>query len=83
MRIKRKKAYAIRGAIHEIEGTMKCDRSQIAEMERDLIATACVALWEVDLKRVISCLSRLTKCSPERREAWGSVLGMTLEALKS
>lgn len=83
MRIKRGQAYTIRSAIHTAEKQIPGnDRSQLAEFERDLIATACCALWDVNIKKLVSCLSRLTNGSPERRDNWKSLLDLTLTTLQ-
>jgi len=83
MRLKRRQVYAIRDAIYQTESLIsRSDRSQIAEYERDLCATACVALWDQDVPRVLSCLRRLTKAAPERRTKWENVLALTMELLQ-
>lgn len=82
MRVKRSQAYNLRNTIHEVERKIPSnDRGQLAEWERDLIATACVALWDVDMKHLLSCLRRLTS-SPERKEAWEQVLKMAKEMVQ-
>lgn len=81
--LKRKQVRTIRGAIFDAEQTLKGDRSQIAEYERDLAATACVALWDLDVPRLLSCLRRLTKGSPTRRAKWEAVQALTLEILQA
>lgn len=74
-KIKRSHAYILRGLIHETEKKIPSnDRSQIAEWERDLSANACVALWDVNIKTLLSCLRRLSG-SPERGDLWSQVLG--------
>lgn len=75
-KLKRSAVYNLRNAIHEAERKISLnDHSQLAEWERDLSATACVSLWELDVKRVLSCLRRLAR-SPERKSAWEGVLSM-------
>lgn len=75
-RLKRSHAYSLRNAIHEAERKIpSTDRSQLAERERDLAATACVALWDIDVRHLLSCLRRLAD-SPERKSEWEGVLNM-------
>jgi len=84
MRLRRRQVYAIRDALHQAEFLIpRQDRSQIAEYERDLVATACVALWECDVARVLSCLRRLTKAHVDRRAAWMNVLNLALDTFQS
>ena len=81
MRIKRRQVYAIRDAIHAVEKTIH-GSNQLAEWERDLAATACCALWDVDWVKLLSCLRRLSGGAHERRAAWGEVLSLATEAVK-
>lgn len=65
----------IRSAIHQIELTMKSDRSKIAERERDLLTQCCVSLYDKGYTRVVRQLRRLT-ASQERGKQWLQVLAM-------
>jgi hypothetical protein len=74
-KIKRKHAYALRNVLSDIETSIpKDDRSPIAQRERDLIATWAVAMWDLDMKRMVSCMSRLASLESPRaekiRDAW-------------
>ncbi len=71
----RNKKHAIRSALYVIETTIPKARTQINEWERDLIATANCAIWDADMRKLVSCLRRL-QASPERAEAYAKALGM-------
>lgn len=67
--LKRAHVYNLRSEIHAMERTLKSKgRNQKDESERDLIATACVSLWDLAsqtlqrkaFQRLLSCLTRLT-----------------------
>jgi hypothetical protein len=78
--IKRRQVYAIRNAIADVEAMIpKTDRSQVAEWERDLAATACCALWELDVYRLVSCLRRLSEGSPERQTTWAMLYDLIVQ----
>lgn len=66
--LKRSQIYTLRSQIHTIDRQIQ-GSSQKAETERDLSATACVALWDLDVKRLTRCLRRLTLL----REDWRGV----------
>lgn len=60
MRVKRSQVFGLRNAIGDVYSLLeRSDHSQIAEYQRDLVAQSCVALWELDLRRLFSCLRRL------------------------
>lgn len=70
----RNKMHAIRDALYQIETSIpKVDRSQIAEWERDLIAVACTAVWDGDLKTIHRCVRRL-QGSPQRRQQYDQLM---------
>jgi hypothetical protein len=78
--VKRRQVYAIRNAISDVEAMIpKTDRSQVAEWERDLSATACVALWELDVYRLVSCLRRLSEGSKERKNHWQTLYSLVCQ----
>lgn len=70
--MKRNETHAIRSALHTCEFSIpKIDRSNVAELERDLAATAACALWDGDTAKVVSCLRRLAaRCADERKAMW-------------
>lgn len=60
----RNKVHAIRNALFTLETAIpKGDRSKATERERDLIAVACVALWDYNTKVVHRALRRLQDAS--------------------
>jgi hypothetical protein len=68
--LKRAHVYLLRSEIHSLELKLKGQgKNQKDESERDLIATACVALWDLDIKHLLSCLRRLIFF----RKAWATV----------
>lgn len=59
MIMSRRKVYAIRTAIHNLESSLKTDRSPEAERKRDLLSVACCDLWEGKFKKMICRLRRV------------------------
>lgn len=69
--MKRRHVYGLRSMMHECEqAILKTDRSQIAEWERDLLAEAACALWDLKLRKFNSCLERLTHSPSDRKGKW-------------
>ncbi len=69
--MKRKHVLTLRSMMHGAEQTIqKSDRSRVAERERDLLATAACALWDLELKKFHSCLKRLTTSPSESQQTW-------------
>lgn len=69
MQVKRKHAYALRNLLGDIEQSIpKEDKSPVATRERDLIATWAVAMWELDWKRMVSCMQRLAQLDSPRAD---------------
>lgn len=71
----RQKKWEVANAIYEIYTTIPKTRTQINEWERDLIATANCAIWDENLRKLVSCLRRL-QGSPERKQAYTKVMGL-------
>lgn len=69
-KIKRKHAYAIRSALHEAE-------QKASEKEKDLSSVACVALWDLDVRKLIACLRRLVRLDAR----WEKVMEIAQAAL--
>lgn len=83
-KFKRSYAYQLRSAIHEAEQTIpKSEATQIAEYERDLIASACVELWDLDWKSLLGSLRRLTNGAPERRGIWEKLYQKAQDLIKA
>lgn len=76
--MQREKIYAIRNEIHGAERLIpKSDRSPEAERARDLIAVACVALWEDDSpRRALRALRRLAGVGSSHQRFWGMLYTM-------
>lgn len=68
--MKHRHALELRSMMHDAEKAIPKTRSQIAERERDLLATASVALWEANWKKFHSCLNRLTSSPSDCKAAW-------------
>lgn len=69
MKVKRKHAYALRNLLGEIEASIpKEDRSPIATRERDLMCMWAIAMWDLDWKKMISCMQRLAQLESPRKE---------------
>ncbi len=79
MTIKRKQLYAIRSYLHETDLAMRLEKSPEAERQRDLVAIASIALWELDTKRLVSCLRRLVDLDSGK---WSSALSMFLGVVR-
>lgn len=62
--LKRSHVLELRSKIHLLEKQIQ-GASQIAENQRDLCAVACVALWDVDVRRLMSALRRLISFNKE------------------
>lgn len=71
----RNKKLALRSALFNIETAIPKARTQINEWERDLIATANCAIWDGNLRKVVSCLRRLTG-SPERGQVYAKTMAL-------
>ncbi len=78
MTIKRKQLYAIRSNLYETDLAMRLEKGPEAERQRDLVANASIALWELDTKRLVSCLRRLVALDSK----WASALSMVLEVAR-
>ncbi len=70
-KIKRKHAYAIRSALHEAE-------QKASEKEKDLSSVACVALWDLNVRKLMACLRRLVKIDTDK---WSKVMGIAQSVL--
>lgn len=68
MKLKRRQAYAIRSAIHDLEKTIdKRDRTKPTERVRDLLMSACNSLWERDFPKMLNQLRRVAEAAPEAK----------------